>query len=1218
MNSPKSIKAVFTFAFAAILVLGAGIAQQAFAATTTTTTAVVSSGYTITYGQNVTFTATVSPVGANFGGTVQFTDNGVNLGAAVTVNTTTGVAAYTTATPLTGGSHTITAVYSGVGTGNPKYSASTGTLSPNQTVTLVSTTTTVGSSSEPSTYGSSVTFTATVSPSAAAGTVTFKDGAVTLGTGTLSGGTATYATSALTAGSHTITAVYGGNVNYVGSTSTGITQTVNQATTSTSVGSSSNPSTFGASVTFTATVSPSAAAGTVTFKDGATTLGTGTLSGGVATYATSALAAGIHTITAEYGGNANYAGSTSSGITQTVKATTSASVGSSLEPSTVGDSVTFTSTVSPSAATGTVTFKDGATTLGTGSLSGGVATYATSALTAGSHTITAVYNGDASYAGSTSSGITQTVKATTSTTAGSSSEPSTVGDSVTFTATVSPSAATGTVTFKDGATTLGTGSLSGGTATYATSALAVGAHTITAEYGGDASYAGSTSTGITQNVNQATTATSVGSSSEPSNYSSSVTFTATVSPSSAGGTVTFKDGGATIGTGTLSGGTATYATSALGIGAHTITAEYGGDASYAGSASTGITQTVKVGPISVTSISPDVSSPVVTGTNVTWTGTATGGTGSFQYRFLRSGPDTAGVYVEVLPWGVSNTCLWTPAAAQIGNNYFQVKVRNSDGTGAVYLLSGLFKVNASAVTLNTVNASPASPSMIGTPVTWSATATGGYGSYLYQYWRLGPDTSGAYVIARDWNASGSWLWTPGVAQMGANYVMVKAKNANNIGTTVYIVSSAFSVKSDLVVVNSISPSLAAPVPAGQSVTWTANVSGGSGDYLYQYWRSGPDTGGVYVLAQDWSASNTWLWNTTQASVGYAYIPAFSWVNNYVMAKAKNSNGLGASAYKMSTMFKVDQTSTATSVTSSSNTSLSGDPVTFTATVTPPEATGTVTFMDGVTTLGTGIISGGTASLITSSLSVGSHPISAVYGGDAYFQPSDSTVLGNALSFDGTDDYVSMPATANIPVGNTSYTVEAWINIGSPANQGIIGWGDYATTDAVTALRLTMNGIDVVHQGDDLSVIAALTGAWHHVAATFDGTTRTLYIDGSVAGSDTPSGTHSVPNANNLTIGVTNGTEFFTGSIDEVRVWNVARSQAEIQAGMDATLAGNELGLAALYRFDQGIANGTNTGITATPDATAANNGRLNGFALSGTTSNFVPGASVAPLTQTVN
>src|SRR5436190_8464156 len=185
-----------------------------------------------------------------------------------------------------------------------------------------SSTTTVASSANPSTLGQSVTFTASVTGGGATptGTVTFKDGATTLGTGTLSGGTATFSTSALTVGSHSIAAVYGGDSNYTTSTSATLTQTVNQATTTTALSSSPNPSTLGQAVTFTASVTGAGGTptGTVTFKDGATTLGTGTLSGGTATFSTSSLASGNHSITATYSGDTNFSSSTSPPVTQTV------------------------------------------------------------------------------------------------------------------------------------------------------------------------------------------------------------------------------------------------------------------------------------------------------------------------------------------------------------------------------------------------------------------------------------------------------------------------------------------------------------------------------------------------------------------------------------------------------------------------------------------------------------------------------------------------------------------------------------------------------------------------------------------------------------------------------------------------------------------------------------------------------------------------------------
>lgn len=183
------------------------------------------------------------------------------------------------------------------------------------------TTTSLTSSQSPSNSGSSVTFTATVSPSVATGTVTFYSNGTSIGTGTLSSGSATLTISTLAVGSDAITTTYGGDGNYSASTSSPLTQTVNDpATSSTSVNSSSQSSNYGVSVTFTATVTPAGATGTVKFYDfnGAITLGYGTLNGSSqASLTILTLAPGAHSITAAYGGG-NYPPSTSPVFVQTV------------------------------------------------------------------------------------------------------------------------------------------------------------------------------------------------------------------------------------------------------------------------------------------------------------------------------------------------------------------------------------------------------------------------------------------------------------------------------------------------------------------------------------------------------------------------------------------------------------------------------------------------------------------------------------------------------------------------------------------------------------------------------------------------------------------------------------------------------------------------------------------------------------------------------------
>jgi len=185
--------------------------------------------------------------------------------------------------------------------------------------------------------------------------------------------------------------------------------------TTTDVVSSLNPSTFGQSVTFTATVSGGTSpTGSVQFFDGATSLGTVALAGATAQLTTSALAVGTHSITAAYSGDADDTPSTSAPVSQVVNAAapgvTATALVSSLNPSTVGQAVTFTATVSGGTSpTGNVQFREGATVLATVPLAGATAAFTTSALSVGVHAITAGYGGDADDSASTSAPVNQVV-----------------------------------------------------------------------------------------------------------------------------------------------------------------------------------------------------------------------------------------------------------------------------------------------------------------------------------------------------------------------------------------------------------------------------------------------------------------------------------------------------------------------------------------------------------------------------------------------------------------------------------------------------------------------------------------------------------------------------------------------------------------------------------------------------------------------------------------
>ena len=363
---------------------------------------VVTGPSTAGYGAAVTFTATVTAVAPATGtptGSVTFSVDGTPQTTSVPLNSA-GVATLTLSN-LAGGAtpHVIGASYSGDST----FGASTATTTASITISQAGTATSVSSSANPANVGLPVTFTATVTNTAGAGSVTptgsvqFLVGTATPVTETLSSsGTATYTPSPnLAAGSTNVIVKYLGTTNFAASTSKTLVQAVNLYSTATTLTSSLNPAYLGQPVTFTATVTDTsgslAPAGSVQFTLNGGTPVTETLgSNGTATYTPSPnLAAGTYNVIASFVANSTFASGPSATLIQTViQYATATTVATSLSPSSAGQSVTFTATVTnksggPTPTGGTVTFLDGTTTIGTGTLLNGKATFATSTLAGG-------------------------------------------------------------------------------------------------------------------------------------------------------------------------------------------------------------------------------------------------------------------------------------------------------------------------------------------------------------------------------------------------------------------------------------------------------------------------------------------------------------------------------------------------------------------------------------------------------------------------------------------------------------------------------------------------------------------------------------------------------------------------------------------------------------------------------------------------------------------
>lgn len=469
-----------------------------------TTTALTSSQNPSVPGQTVTFTATVSGVSGQPEGSMVFSIDGT---AQPAVALSAGTATLATSA-LAVGTHTVVASYSGSATHSAGAPASL-----TQTVNTHATTTTLTSSLNPSKSGQPVTFTATVSSAGGTpgGSVVFSIDGTAQPAVALSGGSATLATSALATGSHSIVAAYDGSTDFANSTSAPLTQTVDLHTTATQLVSSLNPSKAGEAVTFTATVTSTGGTpgGSVVFTVDGTAQPAATLAGGSATFVTSALSAGPHAIVAAYTGSTDFAASTSASLTQTVDLiSTTTLIVSSLNPSKVGQAVTFTATVTTPGGTpdGNVVFSIDGTPQSPVALSGGSAAITVSSLTAGARSIVAAYAGSPTHSASSSAPLQQNVEVRQSTTVLTSSlNPSRFNEAVTFTATVSGGevAPSGQVVFSIDGVAQPPVAVSGGTATLATSTLSIGSHAIVAAYSGSVVHGPSTSETLTQNVDNA-------------------------------------------------------------------------------------------------------------------------------------------------------------------------------------------------------------------------------------------------------------------------------------------------------------------------------------------------------------------------------------------------------------------------------------------------------------------------------------------------------------------------------------------------------------------------------------------------------------------------------------------------------------------------------------------------------------------------------------------
>lgn len=221
---------------------------------------------------------------------------------------------------------------------------------------------------------------------------------------------------------------------------------------------------------------------------------------------------------------------------------------------------------------------------------------------------------------------------------------------------------------------------------------------------------------------------------------------------------------------------------------------------------------------------------------------------------------------------------------------------------------------------------------------------------------------------------------------------------------------------------------------------------------------------------------------------------------------------------------------------------------------------------------------------------------------------------NALNFDGSNDYVQTSYSGVL--GTANRTFEAWINVDSNAsgNNAILDYGfnkvGSRNTFAVSGTEQLIFISGGTNANISSSANAVPLGKWAHVAFVLNSGTGYLYVNGKQVGTGSLSTVNTPSGNTNLRIGqrVPGGSIPFEGSIDEVRIWNVARSATEISNNMSAELCITDPNLVAYHKFNHGNAGKNNAKIDKSVDLSGnGNNGDLENFALSGATSNWITG-----------
>ncbi|WP_317897306.1 LamG-like jellyroll fold domain-containing protein [Aurantibacillus circumpalustris] len=303
------------------------------------------------------------------------------------------------------------------------------------------------------------------------------------------------------------------------------------------------------------------------------------------------------------------------------------------------------------------------------------------------------------------------------------------------------------------------------------------------------------------------------------------------------------------------------------------------------------------------------------------------------------------------------------------------------------------------------------------------------------------------------------------------------------------------------------------------------------------------------------------------------------------------------------------------------------------TISASNLTGSGASSYSITSLPTGAVAGGGTTFITvtfspTTLGLKSATLS-ITNNDCDENPYSFAIegigvaAGAGLNFDGIDDRVVV--STGVSINNQPMTIEFWAKRnGTNSNDYILEQGTFATNNTYlhVGFRNTNQFTFAFYNGDlDYTGPETTDGLYHHWSCVYNptavGKNKFIYLDGILVAANTA--TSNYLGTGTYSIGGSSNTGYFIGNLDELRIWNVARTQCQIQSFKDCEIPTTATGLLANYHFNQGVASGSNSTVTILADATGSYNGTLTGpFALTSTTSNWVTPGGVTSGSITAN